>query len=871
MTVGITELLERSAELESLSSGLAAAEAGPGGRLVLLAGEAGMGKTALLREFCQDAGRARVLWGACDALHTPRPLGPLLDIAADAGGQLGAVVDEGASPSEVVAALTSDLRRHQPTILVIEDLHWADEATLDAIRLLARRLDSLPALVVVTYREDEIDRTHPVRLLLGHLAGSRVVARVSVPALSLEAVEALAAGKDVDVELLHQRTGGNPFFVTEALASDGAPVPETVRDAVLARAARLDDPARALLDAVAVVPPRAELWLLEALAGEELQALERCLSSGMLNVDGQAIGFRHEIARVAIESALPLDRAVALHRAALVALESPPSGQRDPARLAHHAEMAGDAAAVLVYAPAAGKWAARVGAHSQAAAQFARALRFADGLPPEERAELLEHRSYECYLTDSILDAVEARRSALDEYRAAGNALREGDAHRWLSRLSWFAGDNETAEREANEAIALLEALPEGRELAMAYSNMSQLRMLSADGVATTEWGMRALTLAERLGETEILAHSLNNVGTAELVQGDPEGVAKLKRSLELSLANGWEEHVARAYTNLGSTPVQIRSYTDAEIHLDAGIAYCREHDLDSWLLYMVGWKARAALDLGRWDEAIDHALTVMRAPDVAAPSKITALVVVGHLRSRRGDPGVWEPLDEALELAEFTGEIQRLAPVAAARAEARWLAGEDDRVPAETERALALALEVDHGGWAGEMYAWRRRVGLDEKFAECDVSDPFRLELHGEHEAAAEAWRAIGCTFEAALALAFASDEAALRRGLAELQGMAARPAADRVSRTLRERGVRDVRQGPRRSTQENPAGLTARQLEVLGLVAEGLRNAEIANQLFLSEKTVDHHVSAILRKLGARTRGEAASKAAALGITPR
>jgi DNA-binding CsgD family transcriptional regulator/tetratricopeptide (TPR) repeat protein len=871
MTVGVTGLLERTAELEALWSGLAAAEAGPGGRLVLLAGEAGIGKTALLRELRQEAERARVLWGACDALHTPRPLGPLLDIAAEAGGQLGAVVDEGASPSAVVTALASDLRRHQPTILVIEDLHWADEATLDAIRMLARRLDSLPALVVVTYREDEIDRTHPVRLLLGHLAGSRVVARVSVPALSLDAVTALAEGQDVDVELLHERTGGNPFFVTEALASQGAPVPETVRDAVLARAARLDEPARALLDAVAVVPPRAELWLLEALAGDELGALERCLASGMLNVDGQAIGFRHEIARAAIESALPLDRAVALHRAALAALEEPPAGQPDPARLAHHAEMAGDVDAVLVHAPVAGRWAARFGAHSQAAAQFARALRFADGLPPEERAELLDRRSYECYLTDSVEEAIEARRRALDEYRAAGNLLREGDAHRWLSRLAWFAGDNETAEREADEAIALLEALPEGRELAMAYSNMSQLRMLSADGAAAAEWGMRALRLAERLGETEILAHALNNVGTAELVQGETEGRAKIKRSLDLSLAGGWEEHVARAYTNLGSTPVQLRTYTEAELNLDAGIAYCRDRDLDSWLQYMTGWKARAALDMGRWDEAMDHAVAVLRAPGVAAPSKMTALVVVGHLRSRRGDPDVWEPLDEALELAEFTGEIQRLAPVAAARAEALWLAGDDGQIPAETERALALALKVDLGGWAGEMYTWRRRAGLREEFSDQDVSAPFLLELRGEHEAAAEAWRAVGCPYEAALALAFADDEAALRRSLGELQKLGARPAADRVSRVLRERGVRDVRQGPRRSTKSNPAGLTARQLEVLALVAEGLRNAEIASQLFLSEKTVDHHVSAILSKLGARTRGEAASKAAALGITAR
>jgi DNA-binding CsgD family transcriptional regulator len=862
-------LLERSDELESLRSAMAVARAGPGGRLVLVAGEAGIGKTAMLRELCREAGAARVLWGGCDALHTPRPLGPLLDVAAAAGGRLAAAADEDASPGALVAALAEELRRSAPAILVVEDLHWADDATLDAIRLLARRLDSLPALVAVTYRDDEIDRVHPARVLLGELAGRDGVERVGVHALSADAVATLAQGQDVDVALLHRRTGGNPFFVTEVLASHDAPVPATVRDAVLARAARLDGIARTVLDAVAIVPTRAELWLLEALTGPSLAALERCLASGMLTVEGRTVGFRHEIARAAVESALPLDRAVGLHRTALAALAA--SARPDPARLAHHAEMAGDADAVLEHAPVAGERAARVGSHSEAAAQFARALRFADGIAPERRAELLDRRSYECYLTDRIPEATEARRLALEAHAAAGNALQQGEAHRWLSRLAWFTGDNETAEREAVAAVELLSRLPVGRELAMAYSNMAQLRMLDSDRAGASGWGRRAVELAEALGETEILAAALNNLGTAELRGGSADGLAMLERSLQLAGAAGLEDHVARAHTNLASAAVEIRRYALAERHLEAGIEYCRERDLDAYLQYMTGWSARADLEQGRWERAAESATAVLRAPGVGAPTRITPLEVVGRLRARRGERDVWGPLDEALALARPTGELQRLGPVACARAEARWLAGEAGEVAGETDEALELALRRRDSWAAGELRAWRWRAGVRDELPDDSVAQPFRLELRGSGEAAAHAWTAIGCPYEAALALAGAQDERAQRRGLAELQRLGARAAARLVARRLRERGVRDLRRGPRRSTRHNPAGLTARELDVLALVAEGCRNADIAGKLFVSEKTVDHHVSSILRKLGARTRGEAASKAAALGITAR
>lgn len=862
------ELLERSVEIGVLDDALSSVRSSGAGITVLLSGEAGIGKTSLLRVFCEQQGRVSTLWGGCDPLFTPRPLAPFIELADAAGGLLAARVADGVAPSELLSVLVRELRRRPPTLLVVEDLHWADEATLDVVRMLARRVGSLPVLFVLTYRDESLDRTHPVRIVLGELPTRSRIVRLALRPLSTEAVAVLAAPVGVDAVELTSTTGGNPFFVTEVLAAQGAELPGTVRDAVLARAARLGRTARALLDAVSIVPPRAELWLLEAFVRGYPDGLEECLASGMLRTEGAAVAFRHEIARVAVEAALPPHERLVLHRSALAALVEATEQSPDPARLAHHAEEGGDRDAVLLYAPAAAEHAKALGAHREAAQQFARALREAEWLPPEQRAELYEGRSYECYLTDQIPEAVEARRLALEEHRRQGNRLREGDAHRWLSRLQWFLGDNEAAEREASAALELLEPLPPGSELAMAYSNIAQLRMLARAPDEAVAWGTRAIELAERLGEQEILVHALNNVGSAQYQGGSEEGRAKIERSLQLSLEAGLEEHAARAYTNLGAQALEQRDYERADTDLDTGIAFCREHDLDSWLLYMIGWLARSHLEQGRWEEAADAAALVLRHPNASAPSRITPLTVLGRLRARRGDPEIWELLDEALLLAQGTTELQRLAPVAVARAEARWLAGDSEHVADETGATLALALRHRDAWAAGELASWRRRAGIEDEIAAADLAEPWALERAGRAVDAADYWTTLGCPYETALALALADREEPLRRSVSELQRLGASRSAARVARMLRQQGVRDLRAGPREATRVNPAGLTARELEVLELVSEGLRNREIATRLFVSEKTVGHHVSAILRKLSVSTRGQAVAEAARLGI---
>jgi DNA-binding CsgD family transcriptional regulator/tetratricopeptide (TPR) repeat protein len=870
------QLLERESALDALGGWFAEARAGRG-RLVLVAGEAGVGKTTLVNEFAlQHRQVARVLRGACDALTTPRPLGPLADVATALGGRLDQLLrDEAPREALFSALLRRLLDARVPNVLVIEDVHWADEATLDLLRFLARRLGPAATLMIVTYRDDEVGSLHPMRLVAGDLATSALVRRLRLVPLSRQAVAVLAGPHRVDPGALYETTGGNPFFVTEVLAAGDEAIPVTVVDAVLARAARLSLPARQVLDAAAVVAPPLESWLLVEAAGASPAHVDECVAAGMLQ--GQAaggVGFRHELARLAVERALAPGRRAELHGRALAALLTRPEATPDPARLAHHADGAGAAPAVLAYAPVAAGRAAALGAHREAAAQYARALRFADGLAPAELAELLEGHSYECYLTDQLDQATASRERALGCWRALRDRRKEGDTLRWLSRLAWFEGRNADAERAGREAVALLEGLPPGPELAMAYSNLSQLAMLAGNTDEAVAWGGRAIGLAELLGQTEILVHALNNVGTAEMQASRPAGQPTLERSLALARAHGLEEHVARAYTNLAWEALDHRDYLLASRYRDEGIRYCTEHDLDTWRLYMLVSQAQADFEQGRWTAATHTVELMLRDPRTAPVSRIEALAVLGRIRARRGDPGVWPPLDEALALGTGTGELQRLGPVAVARAEAAWLEGDPAAVRAVVEDALVLAERTKSRAWlAGELAFWRWRLGGPDRLPTGGLPDgaaePFALQMAGAWDAAAARWRALGCPYEAADALADSDQEPQLRAALTELERLGARPLGALVARRLRELGVRGLARGPRPATRANPANLTARETEVLALVTEGLRNADIARRLFVSPKTVDHHVSAILAKLGVRTRGEAARAAARLGIS--
>jgi DNA-binding CsgD family transcriptional regulator/tetratricopeptide (TPR) repeat protein len=865
---GDPELLERAEALAALAEQLGLARNGSG-RIVLLGGEAGVGKTVLLRRFRRENEHdVRVLWCGCVPLFTPRSLGPFLDLSEDVGGELRGLAARDPRPHELVPQLVRELAGSAPAILVVEDVHWADEATLDVLRLLGRRVEQTGALVVVSYRDDEVAPTHPLQLVLGELSSSPSVHRITLSPLSLGAVAALAEPYGAEPVELHRTTGGNPFFVTEVLGAGSARIPETVRDAVLARAGRLTPAARALLDAVAIVPSRVELPLLEALAGEGLSSLDDCLGSGMLLHEAEAIAFRHELARQAIELAIPPHRRLALHRSALAELSAGPAPAADPARLAHHAEGAGDIDALLEHAPRAARRASEAGAHLEAAEQYGRALRFAESSPLTVRTRLAESLAYECYLTDQLDRAREAAQAAVAGHRALGLRLEEGRALNLLVLITWFAGELEEAEALGRDAVSLLEGLPAGPELARAYGTLAQTTIMERRLPEAAAWSRRALEAANALDDPSTLAYALYNLGSVELLEGSAVGFARLERSLELARAAGDEELIVRALGNLGQGAVENRVFPVAERYLAESLAHAADRDYGSWSGFLLGNRARSELDQGLWQEAASTAREALRLTGEIGMARVPALSALAALCARRGRAGCWQLLDEARDV--MSGVQGLTGPIPAVRAEAAWLQGDDRRAVAESADAFALAEGRGSAWHFGELAVWRFRAGAREDVPVA-VAEPYGLELGGDHRAAAAAWQAIGCPYDAAVATLGTSDPELLSGALAELQRLGARPAAARAAARLRELGVHRVARGPRAATRANPAQLTPRQLEVLGLLQEGLPNAEIAARLVISEKTVDHHVSAVLRKLRVHSRGEAAAAAARLGVAPK
>jgi len=857
------DLLERQTQLEELARHLR--EAGTSaGKIVFVSGEAGAGKSVLVEQFAQQTARAaRVLWGHCDALQTSRVLGPVNEVVAALSALPGTARESGLAREELFSRLFERLSPPHPlSIIVFEDLHWADEATLDFVRFLGRRIQRTRCLLIATYRDDELAPTHQLRAVLGELTGQHA-ARIHVPALSLAAVEQLAQGTRHNPQQVYQVTGGNPFFVRELLSAPIDMVPETVRDAVLARLMRCSPAARELAELVSLLPGRTEPWLTRTIHSDMGAATDEAVAHGLLRYHDESLAFRHELGRLAVESTIPRARAQALHQSILRSLIE---HDADLSRLVHHASHAQDVKALHEYAPRAAQQAARAGAHREAAAHLATALRHLDSLSALERARLYESHATQCDLTNQVGASLASATQALTLWRELDDVAAQGRVLVLVAWLHWKSGQTALADRHVAEAIALLETLAPTRELAMAYSARSQRAMTRQHTEEALEFGRRALDLAAQFGDHGVRAHALNNIGSALWYSGDATGLAQLEESLAVALEHGLQHHAGRAYANLVSTAVRMHLSDVAVRYLAEGIEYCDLHEVQDHLFYTRAYGALFELHSGRWDKAARMAAELLEHHALAIAQRVPALTVLALVRARRGDPGVDPLLDEAARLALPTGELQRIGPVAAARAEIAWYRGDLQRVAEEAAIGLKAAVGAREWWLQGELTYWARRAdpALD---LPAFVAEPYALMIAGDWEGAAAAWKQVRMPYERALALADGPEEA-LRESLTILEQLGAGPLAAIVRQRLRGLGVRGIPSGPRASTRENPAGLTSREVQVLTLLVHGHTNTELAHRMHVSTKTVEHHISSILEKLEVHSRTEAVAAAFGLGI---
>ncbi|CCG04186.1 ATP-binding protein [Blastococcus saxobsidens] len=856
------DLVERTAALDALEAVLQTAADGRGS-VVLVTGEAGIGKTALVTHFA-DRHRTdvRVLMGLCDDLATPRPLGPFRDLADQLSGACAELLrrEPATGAASVHRMLLDDLRRGRtPTVLVLEDVHWADQATIDAITVLGRRLADLPVLLVLTLRLGEVDPGHPLWSAIDALQRASTVT-VDLAPLSRQAVAALA-GEDAD--RIYALSNGNPFFVAELLASGGGPPPPSLANAVLSRVARLPDRPRQLLELVSMVPSRMPTRLLDVLDPDWAPAAEPAERRQLLTSDPQHVRFRHELTRAAVRSSVPPGRRRQLHRMLLRALQDIGA---EPAELVHHAEAAGVPDVVADYALPAARQARALDSHREALAHFRRAAGCSGRFAPPERARLWEELAETAHLVGRSDEAVGAADAAIDLAEAVGDEEAVARCRQLRSQLHWFAGDGASAWHDACSALRALIRSGSSAEVARGYVGCAELAMLASRAEDALRWGTRALELAA--DDDVVLGRALAAVGATRM-QLDPSDTGLLHAALHAARRTGSHQHAVLSYTALAFCNLLWVRPEQSLRSLEEGVGYAREHEVDTMVGYLEAVRAWLLLRRGEGDDAsiVARAALARTAAPESTVAGLVARTVLAERAVRRGDDDADARLAAAAADADRTGELKRIAPVLELQVERALTCGAPLPVARLEDITRRVGLQPLRCGAAGaRVAAWATVCGVPHDF-QGPAPEPYAAMMERDWRAAADAFGAVGWQHDRALLLSLSHAEESLAEAVEIARALEARPLEERSCRRMRDAGL-TVPRGALPSTRANPAHLTDRQLEVLALVREGRGNADIAAVLHLSPRTVEHHVAGIFTKLGVANRAEAVARSADLHL---
>ena len=674
--------------------------------------------------------------------------------------------------------------------------------------------------------------------------------RLELAPLSAGAVRRLADGTGRDADAVHALTRGNPFFVAEALAAPPDEVPASVKDAVLARVRLLSPPCRDALERLSVIPSTIPADLADLLGA--LEPLAEAELAGLIELRVDGLGFRHELARRAIEQSLPEIRRRLLNQRVVTALRL--RGHPDRGRLLHHAAEAGDVTTLLEEGPAAAREASRAGSHRQALSHFEAIVPHAWRLPVDERASFLDDYGWELYNAHHFREAVDAAREAERLYLALDDPNALALCLVRLSRHLFMAGATDAAEDAAQRAVRVA---TDDAALAHATLYLGAILALSRPEEAS-EIIERADGLARRSRRPDLAALCLNYLAIARVEAGELEGLQTMRNSIALAQAGGHHEVTARGYTNLAELLLRVGRLDELERAVREGLTFTRERGFWSHAYNLEVHRCLLLLRRGDWDPAQMGLRALLESHSDPGMLFAYSAPWLGRLLARRGDPAAGALLADAWEQAQRYRLLLGLAYAGIARAEWAWLTGDLD---AAREVAAVLLPQTEHPGatpFRGELLRYLARAGLPaEPFDGCPPA--YDAGLRGDWRAAAAAWRRAGDPYETALELG-EGDTEACAEALRTLERLRAAPAAALVRERLRAQGA-PVPRGPRAATRANPAGLTTRQLAVLELLREGLTNAEIAERLVLSVRTVDHHVAAILTKLGVSSRREAAA----------